>query len=53
VSDDRGQMMFDILLGIQRDVLTIRHEVELFGRRLTSLERLMHEWPLGFAGTER
>jgi hypothetical protein len=38
VSEDRSQMMFDILLGIQKDVGQIEREQTSQGIRLASLE---------------
>jgi septal ring factor EnvC (AmiA/AmiB activator) len=38
VTDDRSQMMFDILLGIQKDIGQIKREQASQGLRLASLE---------------
>ena len=38
MSDDRSQMMFDILLGIQKDLGLIKREQVSQGIRLASLE---------------
>ena len=38
MTDDRGQMMFDILLGIQKDLGLIRREQTSLGVRLASIE---------------
>ena len=38
MSDDRSQMMFDILLGIQKDIGQIKREQSSIGIRLASLE---------------
>ena len=41
MSDDRSQMMFDILLGIQKDLGQIKREQVSQGIRLASLEEHM------------
>lgn len=38
MADDRSQMMFDILLGIQSDIDTIKREVTSLGLRMSSME---------------
>ena len=38
MSDDRTQMMFDILLGIQSDIGQIKREVVSLGLRMSSME---------------
>ena len=38
MTDDRGQMMFDILLGIQKDLAQIKREQLSQGIRLASIE---------------
>ena len=38
MTDDRGQMMFDILLGIQKDLGQIKREQLSQGIRLASIE---------------
>lgn len=38
MSDDRNQMMFDILLGIQKDLGQIKREQTSQGLRLSSIE---------------
>ena len=38
MSDDRSQMMFDILLGIQKDIGLMKREQTSQGLRLASLE---------------
>ena len=38
MSEDRSQMMFDILLGIQKDIGLIKREQTSMGIRLASLE---------------
>ena len=38
MTDDRSQMMFDILLGIQKDLGLIRREQTSLGIRMASIE---------------
>ena len=38
MSDDRGQMMFDILLGIQKDIGQIKRELSSVNLRVSALE---------------
>ena len=38
MSDDRGQMMFDILLGIQKDIGQIKREMSSVNVRISALE---------------
>ena len=38
MSDDRGQMMFDILLGIQKDLGEIKRDIASLNLRVSALE---------------
>ena len=38
MSDDRGQMMFDILLGIQKDLGEIKRDISSLNVRVSALE---------------